>query len=326
MNTILCHITGINDILKNKLILHFYENKNIKIFDLDNLTNTIVNCEEMIILLNQYIKFKKNKNDKFKEVDREIDTLWKNIFVHTINDFLKHEKKKFAILIGYCHHFKTNCKKIEIETINKFFVDVDYQTNSQQIIKNNLDIFRNDIITGNYPLKYLDTDFIIKKRQVLEKYYLKWGYIKISYNEIINWIEVNIAKSKVLSKIKSIYVGLKDDYNENSQIHPFKNGKLIGYSQPWLAVLSILNLKKNQFKKGYNKDKPYIKELSENILSKFKTDGYLYEVFPDYFSFAEKGNHYKFITTQSIHINKKVYIKDLLKKLKKSKIKIIKYK
>ena len=163
MTNVLCHIAGINDILKKQIFENF-NNEFVHIIDLDILSEKIINSCEMTRLFTVYNDLKDKKNDKYKEADKRMNQLWKSEFTKNLNQYLEIHHDKKVIFLGFIHHFKSICRKIEIPTNNKFFLKIDYTKNAKQIIENNLDQYRNEIINGIYPLKYLEIDFITKKK------------------------------------------------------------------------------------------------------------------------------------------------------------------
>ena len=101
-------------------------------------------------------------------------------------------------------------------------------------------------------------------------------------------INLNLDKLKEFNNIKKLYVGMPDKYNEGTFIFPFNRGKVVAYSEKWLALTSIVGENSKKIKKGYAENKPYIEEKEKNAMRIFNRNGYIYEVAKDNFIFHEK--------------------------------------
>ena len=92
MVTIVCHIIGLNQTCKNI----FFEkiNYNIyKIIDLDNINNQIIRNQEMKELYAIFEKYKNNKNDRYKNIEKKMTLFWEESFIDLINKELSSSKK-----------------------------------------------------------------------------------------------------------------------------------------------------------------------------------------------------------------------------------------
>ena len=119
---------------------------------------------------------------------------------------------------------------------------------------------------------------------------------------------------------------MKDKYNEGSMIHPYNRGKVVAYSEKWMALTSIVGNQNKKFKKGYNENKPYIEEKEKNAMNIFNSNGYIYEVAKDNFIFHEKGKTYKLVSQNPAAILKRTYVSNIYKKLNDFSIKYRKFK
>ena len=150
-------------------------------------------------------------------------------------------------------------------------------------------------------------------------------YVLKSMKNISKLIKINLEKIEEFNKIKKLYVGLPNKYNQGTLIYPFNRGKIIAYSEKWLALTSIIGDNSKKIKKGYNDNKPYIEEKQKNAISILNTNGYLYEVDKDDFIFHEKGKTFKLVSQNPATILKRTYVSNIYKKLIDYSIKYKKY-
>ena len=327
-NRILCHIAGMNEEIKEDFYnLMNQKKKIVEVVDLDKMSDKIIN-DKYINRLHKKLEFyKAKKNSKSKEIQKEMNDYWKKKLDNFVDDTLnKTDKNKKIIFVGLVAHSKYTSKKIKIKTNNKFFLKVNHKKNAKSVIKYNIDNYRKEIIEGTFPLKYLDMDFLVKKRILLERQYYKMNYVSKSLKNILKMINLNLDKALEFKNIKKLYIGMKDKYNEGSLIYPFNRGKVIAYSEKWLALTSVLGEQSKKFRKGYADNKPYIEEKEKNAIRAFNTNGYLYEVAKDNFIFHEKGKTYKLVSQNPAAILKRTYISNIYKKLNDSSIKYKKFK
>ena len=327
-NRILCHIAGMNEEIKEDFYnLMNQKKKIVEVVDLDKMSDKIIN-DKYINRLHKKLEFyKSKKNSKSKEIQKEMNDYWKKKLDNFVDDTLnKTDKNKKIIFVGLVTHYKYTSKKIKIKTNNKFFLKVNHKKNAKSVIKYNIDNYRKEIIEGTFPLKYLDMDFLVKKRILLERQYYKMNYVSKSLKNILKMINLNLDKALEFKNIKKLYIGMKDKYNEGSLIYPFNRGKVIAYSEKWLALTSVLGEQSKKFRKGYADNKPYIEEKEKNAIRAFNTNGYLYEVAKDNFIFHEKGKTYKLVSQNPAAILKRTYISNIYKKLNDSSIKYKKFK
>ena len=76
---------------------------------------------------------------------------------------------------------------IDLPTNYKFIIDIDVTENAKQIIRNNLKEFKNEIINGNFPLDFLNLDYLIKRREQLNQVFLKNMYIVKKTDDILKF-------------------------------------------------------------------------------------------------------------------------------------------
>jgi len=297
-NILTCHIIGLNPISKKELI----ENLNNKIFnaiDLDDINNLILKDESMNSMFKSYQKLKDSKNDKFKDLDKKMTLHWENKFMELVGEKVKLDKKN--ILIGKNNHYKNLGKRINLNTLNKFYIK-NTEDEIKNLIKFNLENYKNDIINGIFPIEYLDFNYLSKKKDLLINSYKKAGYIEKDYEQVKTILK--LLEDKIID-IPGLWVALKDPYNLGSKIHPKKNDKLLAYIDPNLALLGSFSFGKEELKKNYNGKEIKITELKAQSLDKLKTKRFLYLVDKNPFIPHEKGANQKFFSQTPVTILQK---------------------
>lgn len=313
MANIFAHITGLNDLGKQTLINSFYKS-DFYIQDLDDFTSKIISDKNMNYMWETYedLQTKINSQQKIKLLERKMNLYWKSKMDEYINNIFDKIKKKI-ILIGYSTYFKNHKIGINIKTNIKFFQKLNLLTHAKNIVQENLDKYRNDIINGEFPLDYLNLSYIIKKRDTLMNYYQKIGYNIDSINNIINTIHIaskNIAPT-------SLYFASKENYIKKI---PLVNNKIITYEDEWVSIISAFNNK--NIVKGYLHNKPFVKVDNINIL---KQPIYIYLITDtsEFVPIPSKNKIYKYQIAKPIIYSKKITINDTFTKLKEMNVKII---
>ena len=227
-----CHIIGLN-IKNKKYFIDKIDNKYYNIIDLDQINNSILADSKLDKLYEQFTKLKEIKNDKYKEVDKKMTLFWENSFHEKINELVS--KKKKNIFIGSNNHYKIPSKKITLNSKNNFIVISDSKEEIKIVIENNIDTNKNAIIAGNFPLEFLNFDFLLKKREALINSYIKNGYIEKKLDDIIS-----ILQSLIKDNNENLWISLKEPYNLNSKIHP-KDNVLYAYNDPTIALIESFN-------------------------------------------------------------------------------------
>ena len=166
MTNILCHIVGVNEEIKKILKNNIKNKKNIIFKNLEDFTDEIIEDKNMDKFFNKFeyynnlIKDKNGKiNKKFskkaKEIEKTMADFWKTKFEFLIEKFLEKNNKKKIIIIEKNIYFKNKKVKVKIDSISKFFIKLNLLNNAKQIIKYNIENYKNDIIDGNFPLQLL---------------------------------------------------------------------------------------------------------------------------------------------------------------------------
>ena len=315
MDKVLCHIVGVNSSIKGKLINFLTSKKiNINVIDLDLITDKINQSKEMNELFKQ-IENIDEKSKKIKDIEKSMVTEWKTKFQQDLDSEIKKHKDKI-ILIGMSSYFKNHRINVKIDCKLKFFVRVNLTIHAQNIIENNLNNYKNEIINGTFPLNLLDLESLIQKREILINIYKKFGYQLKSLNSIIEIIASNYNFN--MESIQDLYVATDKKFVKKIDIEE-ANG--IGYTIPWLAIVSSLNSK--NISKGFKQNKAFIKfnqYENKNILD---NDCYLYKVNTENFYHNKNGKGIKFRASNSIKIDKSYYIDNIKKYLNDNEIDII---
>lgn len=278
-----CHIIGLNSINKKQIYDNFTNHYNI--IDLDTINQAILNDKQLDKFYIQFMKLKEMKNDKYKEVEKKMSTYWNITFQEKLNEMLS--KKKKNIFVGMNNHYKLQSKKINLNTKNNFIVKKDPSEEIKLIIANNLDTNRENIINGQFPLEYLDFNFLLKKREALMNTYIKDGYLEKSLEEIIN-----ILKAMINDNNKDeLWISLKEPYNVNSKIYP-QDKVLYAYNDPSIALIESFSFDNNEIEKIITTENDStsfnLKEIKPHSLDKLKKKRFLYAV--DKYGFMPSDN------------------------------------
>ncbi len=304
---IICHIVGITSNLKNKFIDDM-KKIGYNIIDLDELSNNILRNNTMVQLFSQYQGFKDSKNDKFKEIDKKMSIYWETSMEEGIISHVNNSKKN--IIIGYSHHFRNINKRINVSPNNKpiakFIIKVS-KSDVRNIIKNNIEKFKDDIIQGCYPLENIDFDFIYNNRLKLDSIYEKNGYLPKTLETI--YTILNLSNKDIDGD--GLWMALRQPYNVSSKIYPKKNDKLFGFTDKIMALLSSFYFNDDELEKYYENNTVKIKQKKEGILEKMKEKRYLYLVEKKHFVPHEKGNNIKFFSQEPATIIDVIKINDV---------------
>jgi hypothetical protein len=328
MNNILCHIVGLNDDIKNSIIkILNSKDFNLSIIDLDNITQKIINDKNMNLMYNKYETiFEKSKmkgsdkslNKKYKEIEKKMNQYWKNKFEIILKKECNKIKNKEIILLGLNIHFKNNRINVKIDCKLKFFSRLNLIDNAKKVIEYNLDNHRNEIIAGTFPLQYLDSEFLIKKREVLQSIYKIKNYESKSINSIISIIYNNIDLNNKIKKIGNLYVSSFDKLTKKIN----NDERIISYTIPWMSIIGLDN--EDNYKKGFKKNDGFIKQNKRGSFNNLRKKCYLYEVDKDDFYFHEKSHDIKFASSGTAKILNTYYISDIYNYLVDNGVKMIK--
>lgn len=305
---ILCHIVGITNIMKPQFIKQM-DKINYNVIDIDDITNHIFNSTTMNTMFKQYQVFKDSKNDKFKEIDKKMIFFWESTLDSMINEKLKDNMKN--IVIGYNHNFKNINKRVEIKTNNKYIIKVS-KRDVREIIHNNIEKHKRDIISGAYPLENIDFDMIYNNRMKIDMAYEKNGYLPKTLEMIYSIIGAIDKLPKDM--IDKLWIASSQPYNVNTLMHPKKNDKLFAFTDMMLALLSSFNYSSDEVDKMYDENNNlHIIPKKDGVLEKMKTKRYLYLVESKNFLPHEKGSNVRFFSQVPVMILQVVKINNVYK-------------
>jgi hypothetical protein len=304
-NKIICHIAGLTSHYKTKLEIFINKISNtIDFFDIDIVTNNIMNDENMISLEEKYNQLKENFNPKSKDIEQEMKEYWQTKLMEEYNNIIENTEKKI-IMVGSSIHYKFQNKKIDFDVENKFFLDIKLEKYSKQIIKENLEKYKNEIINGIFPLDYLNHSFLMKKRLGIQKCYQKINYKIMSWNDIIDFLNP-------CNKEKEFwFASFEKKIPDTTKV----------YHYPWLALASLID--KNIDITIVN-GQPFISEKKELILQELKKKGYLFQITSNNIM-INKSNHYQFRVKKPFDVVKEINVDNIFKKLSSYNVKFTYY-
>jgi hypothetical protein len=246
------HIVGINTFIKDDIINKFRD-LGYEIFDLD--------------LISKNIMFDENKT--------KMGQLWKNKLSTQLNLYLSSNINKNIIILGLSTFVLDHRFKISINTVHKYFLNIEPTLCASQLITYNLDSYRTDIIDGKFPIKYLEHEFLMYQRKDLQDEYINNGYkLKTLDNlfEILNELSNKKTNKVYLALLKRFEDIIPNSYLGSKPI-------IVGYRDKWMAIASILpktsinrGILQNQYK-----TEPYLRELYLNAFGDLRKPCYLYE-------------------------------------------------
>jgi len=290
---IISHIVGLNNILKKEFIEYIDTLDNdIDVYDLDDISKIIVENE-------RYIEFATEYDNGLNRTEnlQKMGLLWKTMMQKEIDNIVEHSRIDNIIIIGLSNFVLDQRIKIDIPTDNKFFVNIEPKLNAKYIVLSNLIQYKLSIVNGEFPLDYLDHNYLIEQRKKLMDVYINKNYIMKRYSELLKWCD-------------NIHIGIPNVYYASYKRYENTIVTLtnpVGYSSKWLALASIFP--KTDIKRGMRGGKPYIEMANPLIKSKMMTPCYLYELIPH-----SKVDEYRYIVTNN-HFIKRSYISDIYDEL-----------
>jgi len=343
MTNIICHIAGIDGKIKEDFIKYMTNSfTDVVIKDLDEVANIIKNDDEFYNIEQKILKAR----DRSKLI-QEMNTYWKTTFENKINYFLSRNKNKKIIFIGL-NTFHYNDKiRINIDTSNKMFLKMDIKGYTKDIIDYNINTYKNQIISGTFPIKLIDYNYIIEQRNKTEQVYLKMNYKLKTYNDIKNWIKMYLHENKKINP--NIYIGSTCSYNEMiktkkanetriqriQKLREFLGNNITdtiyAYKYDWIAILSSVSGINNMINKGFKQIGgkggelmvPFIEEQYAGAFNNLNKECHLYQVDKSNF---KKNSWYKYYSNSDIPIVSKIHIPNILNYLNENGVSLIKYK
>ena len=196
-NDVLCHIVGLNPVTKDNFINKFAANDRIEMIDLDEISSKILNSRKIKEIYSEYDKVKYKKTKKTKDLEKEMTALWVETMKNRLETEVNRYKQKEIIVIGNNHHPKYTGKKIKIPTENFYILKSNVCKDVECLIEYNLENYRNQIVKGTFPIKYLNFNFLKEKKRNLNETYKKKNYEEISMTEFTK--SINIYLNKVIN-------------------------------------------------------------------------------------------------------------------------------
>jgi len=309
------HIVGLNNEYKKDFIFKIHQiDPNYNIIDIDDITQKINSSPKIAKLYDEYEKVKMDKV-KSKTVSTNINTEWSRELQLKLNKTLSLTTYN-TILIGLTTSvINTGQPKIYIDlpTNYKFIIDINVTENAKQIIRNNLKEFKNEIINGNFPLDFLNLDYLIKRRDQLNQVFLKNMYIVKKIEDILKFLKEHIQQTEK-NTVKKLY------YASDREINKYITTKGITfYDNEIIAILNLFTLADLK----YDRSTKTVIELSKDSLKELEKDCYIYEI-TDLNSIFFDGDNFK--NNKKVKINKDTYVDCTYDVLQKLGIKFNKYK
>ena len=311
-NKIICHIVGLNFCQKERFKEVCDDLKIYNLIDLDILNDEILNTDEMNNMFKNYTKYKKNKNDKYKDIDKKMNKYWEENLIKKVFDSITAKKK--SILIGKNHHYRILSKRVDFLVSNKFIIDSDIKNEVRNTIKANLENHKNEIIKGTFPLQFLDYKLQLKKRIAYQDSYIKTGYHKFSIDKIIDILK---ASNKLKIKDKGLWYTSSESYNIGSDIRS-NNKQIIAFVDPVLSLLSSFNLDDTNINFSNSEDK--VLSIKNIDADKMRRSKYLYFISKENFMPFDGKSQHKYFTQNSVRVIEKEKINNVYSKLKELKI------
>lgn len=298
---IICHIVGIC----NKLKLNFIENiKNLSndifILDIDEIS-------KKIIFSNEYNELNKSK---MPNNITKLGYYWKEKVLDEINILLEYHKMDKVILLGLITFYLDNRIKInfDFDIGDKIFLNTNIDIYVSCVLEYNIDNYKDDIISGKFPLKFLDRNIIKSQRESLKESYIIKDYKLKSFEQIIKFIEFKIKN--IDENIKPVYIA---SYKRFEDKLDYISDNIIGYTEKWMALIDILS--KHKIQKNLKiKDDKFNIILKESELYGFKDLDkccYLYEIYP-----TKKIDKYRYLIDK-YDFNTRYYVSNIKNELKR---------
>jgi hypothetical protein len=303
---IICHIVGICNKLKVNFINDVKNISNVFILDIDDISKKIIFSEEYNLL---------NKSKMPNNITK-LGYYWKEKILDEINILLEHHKNDIIILLGLITFYLDNRIKINFNFNigEKIFLNTNIDIYVSCVLEYNIENYKDDIISGKFPLKYLNRDIIKSQRETLRESYIMKDYKLKTYEQIIKWIEFKINTNNN-TDIKPVYIASYKRFEDKLNLI---SDNVIGFSDKWMALLDILP-KQNIEKHLKIKDNKFNVSLKESALYGFNDLNkccYIYEIYPN-----KKIDKYKYIINDFNFINR-YYVSNIKNELKTDNIDI----
>lgn len=251
MNNIICHIVGMDEIHKNKLVKKLP--KHIKLIDLDDIQQKIYNhpdilkqkkiweqTSKIIMVKNKQKKLigqksKTNINDEIKSlmfkrnnIKRTIHELWKNKMSDKIMEKISENNNHHILFVGF-NVFPKDYRiwvnipmSILVENgsgyTNRIIFDIKSTIYAANQIKFYLKTYSDRIIMGKFPLILLNTEYLVDKYEKICLFYDKHGYVPFQNENILDVIKKLDEQIGELNKISDKNIFIATIYKSNDII------------------------------------------------------------------------------------------------------------
>ena len=324
---IIAHVAGLTqsqkETFKNELLLM---RANYTIIDLDDYTDEIMNDPTMSELVQQHeyninkskeltVTKTESKNHliKSKELNTRINDYWKSRMEFYLNE-LTNNCPMSTILIGYINFYKNIKIVVNLDVKIKVFININMECYSKETIARNLDLYKDEIINGQFNLEMVNHIFLIKRREMVMDIYDKKKYV---LQELINCIG-NFSNDIQEAEAPILYYASECKYIDNIPLKP-----ITAYVDEWIAISSAIGGK--DVTKGYidnDYTKAFIQELKPEIIKKFYKKLYLYVITNTalFIPLYTKNYIYKYKINQNSQIFKTIEIDNAFYKLRELNI------
>ncbi|AVG46299.1 hypothetical protein [Acanthamoeba polyphaga mimivirus] len=301
MNNIVCHIVGLDEIHKKRLIKYLNQ---CHFIDLDNIQQKIHNKQNLIdqknlwsqmsqkitILKNQQ-KNTNTKTSKYESnminqliddrnnVKKTIHDIWKHEMSKVYKQELNNSNNKKIIIIGF-NIFPKDYRvkmKIEIQPLSINLNDISYNNTiiydinpfdyASNQIKFYLNKYQDKIIRGTFPLNLLKQDYLKNKYEKITDCYSKQGYVRINKKYIIESINQFFEQSLIHQQIMEHII------DNIVYVATFYKAKDIIQANPKLPIYGFITKQE-----ALNDIKPRIKK---------QIPIYIYQVHSDHFQIQD---------------------------------------
>ncbi|AEQ32640.1 hypothetical protein [Megavirus chiliensis] len=301
MNNIVCHIVGLDEIHKKRLIKYLNQ---CHFIDLDNIQQKIHNKQNLIdqknlwsqmsqkitILKNQQ-KNTNTKTSKYESnminqliddrnnVKKTIHDIWKHEMSKVYKQELNNSNNKKIIIIGF-NIFPKDYRvkmKIEIQPLSINLNDISYNNTiiydinpfdyASNQIKFYLNKYQDKIIRGTFPLNLLKQDYLKNKYEKITDCYSKQGYVRINKKYIIESINQFLEQSLIHQQIMEHVI------DNIVYVATFYKAKDIIQANPKLPIYGFITKQE-----ALNDIKPRIKK---------QIPIYIYQVHSDHFQIQD---------------------------------------
>ena len=302
----LIHIITSDINIKNILFDKLSNKKYIILYDLDKI---IYNILQKSIDYKEYKKCFKSKDLLIKKNEKQFIIYFKNYINQILNKL--NSSENHILLIGYNIYFNNISTLFNFNCKIKIFYDNEYNINN--IIDNNITLFKNEIINGEIPVNFINYFDIYKKYIKYIENLKNENYIFIKdVNEIIKIINKKI----LVSNPEKLY------YASYSYFDIFIEEEIINtYINYWLAIVSIFGNKIIKINNNNN----FILKDPNNLLNYSKKNIYIYEIdnTENFIPIISNKYVYKYYIYKKCKFSKIIQVNDLKTIFSDLKIKII---